>query len=69
VNVRVPPHALQVRYDGLSYTISAVSGDVYVNNVPAVVGRSIDGSCVITMGAREPRTFLTMDVSHPQVVL
>jgi len=64
--------SITIKYDGLRFTVEAVSGDVYVNNAPAQVGRTLPGSCVITIGAPSlgaGRTFVPFNVSHPGVVL
>ena len=64
--------ALTIKYDGLSFIIDSLSGDVYINNVPARVSARLPGSCVITFGAAHlgsSRTFVPFNVSHPGVVL
>jgi hypothetical protein len=61
---------MSVHYDGLLFTIQALVGDCFINNIPAVQGARIPGSCVVTLGARTApaRLFVTIDVSHPEVV-
>ena len=64
--------AITINYDGLSFVITAVSGSVAINNMTAVVGNSIPGSCVIVLGSGAngaSRTSITVDVSHPEVAL
>jgi serine/threonine-protein kinase len=64
--------ALKVTYDGLRFVISDVSGDVSINNMPATNGGILPGSCVIVLGAAAlgtRRTFITVDVSHPEVTI
>jgi len=56
-----------VFYDGMSFAINDVVGNCYVNNSPVVVGARIPGSCVVTIGTGH-RLFVTVDVSHPEVV-
>ena len=53
-----------------SFTITDVVGDCYINNIPAARGSRIPGSCVVTLGAPTAgkRLFITIDVSHPEVV-
>jgi len=61
-----------IRYDGLKFFVETVSGDVFVNNSVVTNGQSLPGSCVITIGAPHMganRTFVTFDISHPEVVL
>lgn len=70
--VRRDANALTVSYDNHHFVVMAVSGNVYVNNHPVAVGTIIGGSCVITLGAPQlgaGRAFITLDVSHPEVVL
>jgi eukaryotic-like serine/threonine-protein kinase len=61
-----------VGYDGLDFVLSQVTGDVYVNGVPAQANMRLPHSCVIIIGAPNlgsDRKFITFDVSHPEVVL
>lgn len=63
---------ITIRYDGLSFTIESLSGDVYINNARAQVGETLPSSCVITIGNSSlgaSRTFVPFNVSHPGVVL
>ena len=63
---------ITVTYDGLSFSVSNIQGDVYVNNAAVQIGAVIPACCVITIGApalKTQRAFITMDVSHPEVVL
>jgi serine/threonine-protein kinase len=61
-----------VGYDGLDFTLSQVTGDVYVNGVTAQANLILPQSCVIIIGPpslKAGRKFITFDVSHPEVVL
>jgi serine/threonine-protein kinase len=61
-----------IAYDGLDFSLSQVSGDVYVNGVVAQPNLVLPQSCVIIIGAPNlgsSRKFATFDVSHPEVVL
>ncbi len=63
---------LTVTYDTLRFTVEGVQGDVFVNNDRLDSGDELPGSCVITLGGPElgtKRDFVTLDVSHPEVVL
>lgn len=63
---------LEITYDGFNFVISNISGDVYVNNSPAVNGSNLPGACVIVLGSPAlgyQRVSITMDVSHPEVTL
>jgi eukaryotic-like serine/threonine-protein kinase len=62
---------IQVHYDGFTFEITSVQGACYVNNTLATAGDVLPGSCVITLGAPDLKTarlFVTIDVSHPEVV-
>jgi serine/threonine-protein kinase len=64
--------ALEIHYDGLQFVLSDVAGAVAVNNLPAINGNVLPGSCVIVLGTADlgpRRTMITVDVSHPEVVL
>jgi eukaryotic-like serine/threonine-protein kinase len=63
---------LDISYDGLRFVVTALSGDVAINNMAVSIGDTLPGSCVITLGAVElgtRRTFITVDVAHPEVAL
>lgn len=63
---------VSIQYDGLAFIVTAVSGSVLINNVPAIVGTVLAGSSVIVMGVKDiargqyPQS-VTADVSHPEV--
>lgn len=64
--------SIRIRYDGHEFWVNAFTGDAFINNVRIVEPTKLPGSCVITLGARElaaRRTFVTIDVSHPEVVV
>jgi eukaryotic-like serine/threonine-protein kinase len=64
--------ATDISYDGLRFIVTAVSGDVAINNMAAAAGTALPGSCVIVLGAPAlagRRTMITVDVSHPEVAL
>lgn len=60
--------SIQIKYDGLDFSISGMSGNVLINNTTACLGSKLLGSCVITLGDSH-RKFITFDISHPEVVL
>lgn len=64
--------SVTIKYDGDSFVVTAVSGDLYVNAGKVAAGFKFPGSCVITFGAPElkgARQYITFDVSHPGVVI
>lgn len=64
---------VDIVYDGLSFTVTRVSGEVYINNEAVNVGYVLPGSCVVALGGgwrkNAERTFVTFDLSHPEIVL
>jgi len=64
--------SLQIKYDGLNFSIPSVSGEVFVNNQLAQQGQLLPKGCVITVGNLSRganRAFITFDISNPEVVL
>ena len=61
---------ITITYDGLRFTISSVLGNIDINNVKAVVKQELPASCVITLnGSSGARDFITVDMSHPGLIL
>ena len=60
--------SLSIGYDGFDFKVLARSGDVFLNNAPALTGEVVPGCCVITFGDGRSRQFVTFDVSHPEVM-
>jgi serine/threonine-protein kinase len=74
VNIKgsVPTNSVVIRYDGYSFIAKEINGDVYVNNSRIDRDYVFSGSAVITLGSpalRWNRTYVTFDISHPEVVL
>lgn len=64
--------SLQVRYDGINFSIPSVTGEVFVNNQSVQQGQVLPKDCVITVGNPSrggERVFITFDISNPEVVL
>ena len=65
--------SLSVGYDGLGFTVVQVEGEVWANNIPLSTGTALPDCCVVAFGGRglpaSQRTFVTIDVAHPEVVL
>lgn len=65
--------SVTIRYDGLDFRMAEAEGEVWVNNMQLSRGAVLPGSCVIALGSpirrANERLFITMDVSHPEVVL
>jgi len=63
---------IKIEYDGFRFYVSAVSGEVFINNRVVELNDEIPGSCVVILGAqhrKSGRKFITFDVSNPEVVL
>lgn len=62
--------AIGIHYNGFSFVIREVTGNILVNNRLVSVGESLPKSCVITLGGNgDKRAFATFDISNPEVVL
>jgi eukaryotic-like serine/threonine-protein kinase len=64
--------SVQVKYDGLQFVVTGLSGSVAINNIPVMVNQALPGACVITLGDPSVgwnRKYVTVNVSHPEVVL
>jgi eukaryotic-like serine/threonine-protein kinase len=61
---------LAVKYDGISFTVVSVVGDVYMNNAPAKPGDTLHKACVLTFGSNGAgRSYVQFASSHPEVIL
>jgi hypothetical protein len=64
---------LELAYNGLEFYVKAVAGEVLINNQRVLAGSLIPEACVIALGGASlpayQRQFVTMDLSHPGVVL
>lgn len=71
VAIKIPTQGeLGVQYDGLSFKIVSVSGDVYMNNSRAKAGDELHKACVLTFGSNGAgRTYVQFASSHPEVIL
>lgn len=59
---------ITIEYDGYGFKVSAIGGDVTVNNDQVNVGHVLPGASVITLGSGSNRGFVTFDISNPEVV-
>jgi serine/threonine-protein kinase len=63
---------IEIAYDGLRFFVKTATGEVYINNSPAISEEEIPGSCVVALGGahrKNDRIYITFDVSNPEVVL
>ena len=61
-----------VSYDSMDFVLTDVSGEVWVNNLKAQKKMKLPGGCVLAFGDPSrggARSFMTFDISHPEVVL
>lgn len=62
-----------IGYDHLDFRVITVAGEVWVNNMQLAAGALLPDCCVIGLGGphrrASERVFMTMDLSHPEVVL
>lgn len=69
VNIKSNVGSVRITYDGIRFSVSQVTGDVYVNNVRVAAGFTMLSACVITIGATgQSRAFVTFDVSNPEIM-
>lgn len=59
---------LTIEYNGLEFIVAKVTGNVYINNTSVSAGNIVPGCCVLTFGNGSGRTFVTFDVSNPEVM-
>lgn len=73
VTIKTQLGSMTVGYDGLDFVVEHLSGEVWINNMRLAKGAHLPNCCVIGLGANTlpgwKRAFVTMDVSHPEVVL
>lgn len=64
---------VQISYDDLMFRVTAVAGEVYINNSTVTAGQALPGCCVVALGSpmrrNNERAFITFDLSHPEIVL
>jgi len=63
---------IQVKYNGLTFQITGVSGSVRINNTPAVSGNLMHDACLLSFGDRtlgSGQQWVTFFSAHPEVVL
>lgn len=63
---------IKVAYDGISFRVTGVAGDVTVNNVSVTVGMELFDACVLTFGTFDlgwQREWVTFFSSNPEVIL
>lgn len=60
--------SLTIEYNSLEFIVTKVVGAIYINNTPVRVKDIVPGCCVLTFGTGGGRTFVTFDVSNPEVM-
>ncbi len=73
VRINIDPLGeLRAAYDGTEFKVTGVTGNVYINNVPAVAGNPLHDACVVTFGSFDVgrnRQFISFLCSKPEIVL
>jgi eukaryotic-like serine/threonine-protein kinase len=72
IRMRTETGEVVIEYNGLEFLITNVTGEVFVNNRPAVAGGVLDEACLITFGnpsRQQSRSHVQISASHPEVVL
>jgi serine/threonine protein kinase len=70
-NLTTPHGAIDIGYDGYQFTIKKVQGEVFVNNSPVAVGKSLHEGCLVTFGGKQlggSRLFVPFRQSSPEIV-
>jgi len=69
VNLSSGGDKVSIAYNGLEFAVVSVSGFARHNNKQLTVGYVLNGSSVIVLGDPDkPKTSITADVSHPEVM-
>lgn len=70
-SVTAPKGSFSITYDGLVFSLSNITGDVYINGNKVFGPTILPNSCVIIIGGGTgfDRAFIPFNVSHPEVVL
>jgi eukaryotic-like serine/threonine-protein kinase len=61
-------HAIGIHYDGFTFRVANLEGEISVNNTTLNVGNSLPDCCVISLGPINDRSFATFDISNPEVM-
>jgi serine/threonine protein kinase len=61
-------HAIAINYDGFTFKVANLEGEISVNNTKFNVGNSLPDCCVISLGPKTDRSFATFDISNPEVM-
>lgn len=62
--------SVTIEYDGLDFFVTEAVGSVSINRLACSVPHRLPGSCVLIFeGAVGPRSFASIDISYPEVVL
>lgn len=63
------PNSINVSYDEYDFRVDAVTGDVYINNSPALVGDLLPEGCLLTFGRGTGRAFAPFRQFTPEVII
>lgn len=60
--------SMEITYDGLSFRVTDVNGNVMVNHCQCQCGQLLPDCCVIDLDSPSGPAFVTFDLSHPEVM-
>lgn len=66
VNLKINKCQATIYYDGFSFKMNNVAGNIYCNNIKIYEGMILPQACVFTMPLN---TYISFSSSHPEVVL
>lgn len=59
---------MQIYYDGFDFKVAKFTGNATINNKPVVLNKPFPSCSVITLINDKSRTFVTFDISRPEVI-
>ena len=67
INIGSNVGQISIKYDEYRFIVDSVTGTVTINNRGIKPGDEVPGCCVITFGDGGRRSFVTFDISNPEV--
>lgn len=59
---------IRITYDGLRFTVTSCTVNILINNTTFTIGDELPPCCVIAFSNGTSRSFVTFDVSNPEVM-
>ena len=60
--------SMQIFYNGFDFLVSNITGSATINNKAVVINKKFPSCSVITLINEKSRTFVTFDISRPEVI-